>query len=208
MQNCVMLRKFIQKDLGNWMCLTVDTHLASGPAPGSNLTAGPCAHQTAQACRSVGEQDKNQSYCCSMVMWASYSLLSISIRTFRICNQNSKIFFISAVRIFTNLFSFFDPHFPSKKSAQISILSTPIVRNTVFPVDWCIQIVFFIFLKKTKAHRTLILSCSPTKFNVSHSHPGTAPCVLVERIWTKDLWGRSAHLCWQVYVNTMIMANS
>ena len=43
-----MVRKFSQKDLGNWVCLTVDTPLAGGPAPGSNFT-GPYALQTAQA---------------------------------------------------------------------------------------------------------------------------------------------------------------
>ena len=38
--------------------------------------------------------------------------------------------------------------FDEKKSAQISILSTAIDRKTMFPVDWCAQIDFFIFLKK------------------------------------------------------------
>ena len=32
-----------------------------------------------------------------------------------------------------------------KKSAQNSILSIAIDRKTMFPVDWCIQIVFLIF---------------------------------------------------------------
>ena len=40
--------------------------------------------------------------------------------------------------------------FGRKKSAQISILSTPIVWKTMFPVDWCAQIDFLIFLKKNK----------------------------------------------------------
>jgi hypothetical protein len=31
-----------------------------------------------------------------------------------------------------------------KKSAQILILSTPIDRKTMFPVDWCIQIIFLL----------------------------------------------------------------
>ena len=38
-----------------------------------------------------------------------------------------------------------------KKSARISILSTAIDRKTMFPVDWCIQIVFLIFRKITLA---------------------------------------------------------
>ena len=32
-----------------------------------------------------------------------------------------------------------------KKSAQILILSTPIDRKTMFPVDWCVQIIFLLF---------------------------------------------------------------
>jgi len=43
---------------------------------------------------------------------------------------------------------FFDPHFQCKK--KCSILSTAIVRKTTFPVDWCAQIDFLIFLKKIK----------------------------------------------------------
>ena len=74
-------------------------------------------------------------------------LCSFSMRI-RWCKENKLLTVEFAVGIFLKSFFIYLTHiFGEKKSAQISILSTAIDRKTMFPVDWCTQIVFLIFRK-------------------------------------------------------------
>ena len=87
----------------------------------------------------------------------------------RWCKENKLLAVEFAVGIFLKSFFIYLTYiFGEKKSAQISILSTAIDRKTMFPVDWCIQIVFLIFQKiefldadasNATFHRKTLMSC-------------------------------------------------
>ena len=111
----------------------------------------------------MGEQDKNERYCCSMVIWVSCSSLSTLIWSFRIRNQNLKIFFISAVRIFQNLFLIVWPTFSvGKKVLRFQFWAHQSSGRLCFRSIGVLRSIFWFFSKKRKHSELSFLSCSPT----------------------------------------------
>ena len=85
-------------------------------------------------------------------------------------SEFKNLLYFSRWNVLTSFFIYLTHIFGRKKSAQISILSTPMFRKTMFPVDWCTQIVFLIFLKKTKAQRPPILVLLSHICSLLHTH--------------------------------------
>ena len=145
----------------------------------------------------VGEHDKNERYCCSMVIWVSCSSLSTLIWSFRIRNQNLKIFFISAVRIFQNLFLIVWPTFSvEKKVLRFQFWAHQSSGRLCFRSIGVLRSIFGFFSKKRKHSELSFLSCSPTyerlgiKFGVTQVH---ATVTIFEKNQKNDLTPDLAH---------------